>query len=172
MEAFVNWCNEDTEFLTGILSLLTLIVSIIAVVISIHTARLPFMKRLILSSNITVILGTNNLTGAPVSQFAGITVNATNIGNRNINITFLGFAIRAGSKIQKMQTRDRELGGEGVLEPTAVSTVEYTAAEMLGFGELKPRTKVYCCATDTEGKTYLKYYGRAGKISRNLQKLH
>ena len=74
MEAFVSWCNENTGFLTGILSLLTLIVSIIAVVISIHTARLPFMKRLILSSNITVILGTNNLTGAPVSQFAGITV--------------------------------------------------------------------------------------------------
>ena len=58
-----------------------------------------------------------------------------------------------------------------VLEPTAVSTVEYTTKELLSFSKLKPATKVYCCAMDTEGKTYLKYYGRAGKISSNLQKI-
>lgn len=171
MTEIINWCNVNNGFLTGILSLLTLIVSVLAVVVSIRTARLPYMKRLILSSDITILFGTNDFTGQPVSQFAGITINATNIGNRNVNIKFLGFAIRTRFKLQKMQTRDRELGGKGVLEPTAVSTVEYTAKELLSFIELKPRTKVYCCAMDTEGKTYLKYYGRAGKISNNLQKI-
>lgn len=168
----IAWCNENNSFLTGILSLLTLVVSAIAVVVSIHTARLPYMKRLVLSSDITILFGTNNFTGQPLSQFSGITVNATNIGNRSINIKFLGFAIRTNFKLQKMQTRDRELGGKGILESTAISTVEYTAKELMGFSELKPRTKVYCCAIDTEGKTYLKYYGRAGKISNNLQKIH
>lgn len=172
MGEIIKWCNDNNGFLTGILSLLTLFVSVIAVVVSIRTARLPYMKRLILSSDITILFGTNDFTGQPVSQFAGITVNATNIGNRNINIKFLGFAIRTGFKLQKMQTRDRELGGKGIMEPTDVSTVEYTAKELMGFGDLKPRTKVYCCAMDTEGKTYLKYYGRAGKISSNLQKIH
>ena len=171
MGEIIKWCNDNNGFLTGILSLLTLFVSVIAVVVSIRTARLPYMKRLILSSDITILFGTNDFTGQPVSQFAGITINATNIGNRNINIKFLGFAIHTSFKLQKMQTRDRELGGEGVLEPTAVSTVEYTAKELLSFSELKPGTKVYCCAMDTEGKTYLKYYGRAGKISSNLQKI-
>lgn len=168
----ITWCNENNGFLTGILSLLTLLVSIIAVVVSIRTARLPYTKRLVLSSDITILFGTNDYTGQPMSQFSGITVNATNIGNRNINIRFLGFAIREHFKLQKMQTRDRELGGKGILEPTAVTTIEYTANELLGFGNLKPRTKVYCCAMDTEGKTYLKYYGRAGKIHSNLQKIH
>lgn len=172
MGEIIRWCNDNNGFLTGILSLLTLFVSVIAVVVSIRTARLPYMKRLILSSDITILFGTNDFTGQPVSQFAGITVNATNIGNRNINIRFLGFAIRTRFKLQKIQTRDRELGGKGVIEPTAVSTVEYTAKELMGFRDLKPRTKVYCCAMDTEGKTYLKYYGRAGKISSNLQKIH
>ena len=172
MGEIISWCNDNNGFLTGILSLLTLFVSIIAVAVSIRTARLPYMKRLILSSDITILFGTNDFTGQPMSQFAGITVNATNIGNRNINIKFLGFAIRTGFKLQKMQTTGRELGGNGILEPTAVATIEYTAKEMMGFGTLKPRTKVYCCAMDTEGKTYLKYYGRAGKISSNLQKIH
>lgn len=172
MGEIIQWCNENNGFLTGILSLLTLLVSVIAIVVSIRAARLPYMKRIILSSDITILFGTNDSTGKPVSQFAGITVNATNIGNRNINIRFLGFAIRTGFKLQKMQTRDRELGGKGVLEPTEVSTVEYTAKELMSFSELNPRTKVYCCAMDTEEKTYLKYYGRAGKISNNLQKIH
>lgn len=168
MESIIRWCNENGGFLSGVLSLLTLIVSIIAVVVSIKTARLPYTKRLILSSDITILFGTNNLTGQPISKFAGITVNATNIGNRNVNLNFLGFAIRHGLKLQKMQTKDRELGGKGILEPTAVSTIEYTEKELLGFRDLKPRTKVYCCAMDTEGTTYLKYYGRAGKMSKTL----
>ena len=97
----IEWCNVNNGFLTGVLSLLTLIVSIIAVVISIRTARLPYMKRLILSSDISILVGTNDFTGQIVSQLSGITVNATNIGNRNINLKFLGFAIRAGFKLQK-----------------------------------------------------------------------
>ena len=172
MEEIIRWCNDNNGFLTGILSLLTLFVSVIAVVVSIRTARLPYVKRLVLSPDITILFGTNDFTGQSVSQFAGITVNATNVGNRNINIKFLGLAIRTGFKLQKMQTRDRTLGGEGILEPTAVSKVEYTAEEMLEFGDIKPRTKVYCCAIDTEGKTYLKYYGRAGRISSNLKEIH
>ena len=168
----IEWCNTNNGFLTGILSLLTLIVSVIAVIVSIRTARLPYIKRIILTSDITLLVGTNDYTGQIDSQFLGITVNATNIGNRNINLKFLGFAVRTELKLQKMQTRDRELGGTGILEPTAVATVEYTAKEMLGFSTLKPRTKVYCCAMDTEGKTYLKFYGRAGKITKNLQTIH
>ena len=168
---FIDWCNTNNGFLTALLSLLTLAVSVIAVVVSIHTARIPYMKRLILSSDVSILFGMNNYTGQPMSQFSGITINATNIGNRNINLTFLGFALRSSFKLQKIQTMDRELGGKGILEPTAVATIEYTAKELLIFEEMKPRTKVYCCAMDTEGKTYLKYYGRAGKISSNLQKI-
>lgn len=171
MSEIIQWCNENNGFLTGILSVLTLIVSITAIVVSIHTARLPYKKRIVLSSDITMLLEANELTGQVSTQFAGITVNATNIGNRNVNIKFLGFAIRSSSGLQSMQTKNRTLGGTGTLEPTAVSTVEYTAFEIKDFGNLKPNTKVYCYALDTEGKKYLKYYGRAGKMIDACKKI-
>lgn len=168
----IEWCNNNTGFLTGLLSLLTLAVSIIAVCVSIHTARIPYLKKLILSSDITVLFAQSNINGKILSQFSGITVNATNIGNRSVNIKFIGLAIRSEGKLQKMQTANRDLGGKGILSPTDVASVEYNAVELMDFGKLKFRTKVYCCVMDTEGKTYLKYYGRVEKIIRNLQEFN
>lgn len=63
MGEIIKWCNDNNGFLTGILSLLTLFVSVFAVVVSIRTARLSYMKRLILSSDITILFGTNDFTG-------------------------------------------------------------------------------------------------------------
>lgn len=107
-----------------------------------------------------------------MSKFNGISIVATNIGNRNINISFLGFAIKDGWKLKKMQTRDRDLGGKGVLVPTEVATVEYTPIELNCFSELNPRIRIYCYARDTEGKEYFKYYGRAGKVAKNIREAH
>ncbi|MBQ3308502.1 MAG: hypothetical protein IJG77_01695 [Aeriscardovia sp.] len=45
---FVQWCNDDNGFLTAILSLIGLIFSAAAIVVSIRTARLPYKKRIIL----------------------------------------------------------------------------------------------------------------------------
>ena len=132
MVNIVEWCNNNSGFFSGILSLLTLVVSIIAVIISIHTARLPYKKKLVLNSNISFLF----------------------------------------RKTKKMQTRDRDLGGKGVLAPTEVATVEYTSTEMACFSELKPRTRIFCYATDTEGKKYSKYFGRAGKTTKNLRDMH
>ena len=42
LKEIVIWCNENTGFATILLSALTLIVSIIAVIVSINTARLPY----------------------------------------------------------------------------------------------------------------------------------
>lgn len=38
----IQWCNENNGFLTAILSVVGLMLSVIAIVISIHTARLPY----------------------------------------------------------------------------------------------------------------------------------
>ena len=42
----IQWCNENVGFATIVLSALTLLVSIIAVIVSIRTARLPYKKLL------------------------------------------------------------------------------------------------------------------------------
>ena len=42
----VQWCNENVGFATIVLSALTLMVSIVAIVVSIKTAQLPYKKLL------------------------------------------------------------------------------------------------------------------------------
>lgn len=42
--AFIEWCNNNQGFITAIFSLLSLLVSTIAIVISILTSRLPYKK--------------------------------------------------------------------------------------------------------------------------------
>ena len=49
MEEIIKWCNENNGFLTGLLSLLTVIVSIIAIVVSIRTSRMPYKKAIVFS---------------------------------------------------------------------------------------------------------------------------
>lgn len=50
----IEWCNLNSGFLTGVLSLLTLVVSVIAIVVSIHTAKLPYKKKIKLSSSVDI----------------------------------------------------------------------------------------------------------------------
>ena len=42
----VEWCNNNEGFLTMLLSLFTLITSIIAIIVSIKTAQLPYKKKI------------------------------------------------------------------------------------------------------------------------------
>lgn len=81
---FVQWCNENNGFLTAILSVIGLLLSIIAIVVSIHTARLPYKKQLLLGSSL--LLGASVNLGISAKTFImGLSASATNIGNRTIN---------------------------------------------------------------------------------------
>ena len=40
MELIINWCNDNNGFITAILSAIGLLLSVIAIVVSIRTARL------------------------------------------------------------------------------------------------------------------------------------
>ena len=42
IEEIITWCNSNNGFATILLSALTLLVSIIAIIVSIRTARLPY----------------------------------------------------------------------------------------------------------------------------------
>lgn len=168
MEEIIKWCNENNGFLTGLLSLLTVIVSIIAIVVSIKTARMPYKKSIVLTSTTNFLIGQNNFSGQVVSQFSGVSVNAANVGNRNIHLVYLGLGIIKDGRMQKMQTIDRDLGGKGMLVPTDVVTVEYSPRELLSFGQMDSKVKIYCLAIDSEGKQYKKFYGKVGKVFANL----
>ena len=108
----VEWCNLNSGFLTGVLSLLTLVVSVIAIVVSIHTAKLPYKKEIKLSSSIDVFFSRNDTTGETDSQIIGVSVNAANVGSRNVNITYLGICVKDKSlhngQEKMAKIRDRE----------------------------------------------------------------
>ena len=44
---FICWCNENNGFLTAVLSIIGLLLSMIAIVVSVSTARMPYKKRLL-----------------------------------------------------------------------------------------------------------------------------
>jgi hypothetical protein len=78
---FIQWCNDNNGFLTAILSLIGLILSVTAIVVSIRTARLPYKKRIMLGSSL--LLGTSVVPGVSVeSSILGMSASATNVGNR------------------------------------------------------------------------------------------
>lgn len=89
----IRWCNENNGFLTAILSLIGLVLSVTAIVVSIRTARLPYKKKLMLGSYMSV--GASMIPGVGAeTQILGMSASATNVGNRTINITYLGYAIK------------------------------------------------------------------------------
>lgn len=98
MNEFIIWCNNNVGFVSIVLSALTLFVSIIAIIVSIHTARLPYRKRLMV------------VTGNYISEDGiGYHITATNIGNRNIKIKTIGFLIGKSIYINKNTIFDSQV---------------------------------------------------------------
>ena len=62
MDCIIQWCNDNDGFLSAILSVIGLIISIIAIVVSIRTARLPFKKKLKMTVATEVFFGKNENT--------------------------------------------------------------------------------------------------------------
>ncbi|MFV0395266.1 MAG: hypothetical protein ACK5LC_12870, partial [Coprobacillaceae bacterium] len=84
MKEIIEWCNNNEGFAMIVLSLGTLIVSIIAIIISIRTARMPYKKKL--------LIDTGSYVGIGISS-TGIHITTTNIGNRSIKIIKIGLLI-------------------------------------------------------------------------------
>ena len=103
MELIINWCNDNNGFITAILSAIGLLLSVIAIVISIRTARLPYKKKLKLTSFVDVAISKNTITEEVVSNIMGISINAANIGSRNVSITYLGICVK-----DKKSNRDKQ----------------------------------------------------------------
>ena len=81
---FVEWCNENQGFLSAIFSLLSLLLSTIAIGISITTAKRPYKKAMRISA------GSYLGVGSEMEEEQGIYVNVLNIGNVPINVVDVG----------------------------------------------------------------------------------
>ncbi|MDR2898643.1 MAG: hypothetical protein LBU99_07485 [Spirochaetaceae bacterium] len=70
---------------TAVLSVIGLLLSLIAIFVSIRTARLPYKKNIKLSSSPVIGLSKNFTTGEVSNEIIGISVNVANVGSRNIS---------------------------------------------------------------------------------------
>lgn len=150
----IKWCNENTGFATIILSVLTLIVSIIAIFVSISTARLPYKKKLLVER------------GSFISNTGiGFHVTATNVGNRQVKISSIGFKVKSVVYINTTTIHESQI----VLNQGETTSQYYNiqdfkrALSKMGISNF---TKIYAYVKDTEGTEYKKYFERVGKVMK------
>lgn len=166
---FIEWCNQNNGFISAILSIIGLLLSIIAIVISIHTARLPYKKELLLGSSLLLGVSQIPLRGTETS-LVGMSSTATNVGNRTISLTYLGFAIKKDGKLNKMYPVDRPFDSTETLDPSEMHDVQFSKAEIIkGLSREDKSTNVYVYASDTEGTEYKKRIGTVGKVIASLK---
>ena len=167
MKDIIDWCNTNNGFLTGILSIVGLLLSTIAIVVSIHTARLPYRKKIKLGSS--ALFRVTESTLSP--SVWGFEASATNIGNRPVNMTYIGYAIKSEGKFNKIYPTNREFDCKAMLEPSEYKGVQFMANELLSsFSKIDRNTKLYVYASDSEGKEYLHRAGTVGKLIDHIQK--
>lgn len=165
---FIQWCNVNNGFLTAVLSLIGLILSVIAIVVSIRTARLPYKKILLLGSSFLV--GVEFQLRGTETSLVGMSFTATNVGNRTISLTYLGLAIKKDHRFGKMYPVDRPFDCRETLEPSELFSVEFSRDEIIkGLSGENQNTKVYAYASDTEGTEYKKRIGTIGKVIESLK---
>lgn len=168
MRSFVDWCNYNSGFVSAVLSIATILVSIIAIVISILTARLPYKKKAKLSGSISYAFPAERPT------VAAYDVNATNIGNRNINITFLGLAIKTALRSKKNLAALHLVGAtqyyKGIIKPSEIMTATYPAEKLINsLRSYKGQRKIlYYYVMDSEGDIRIKRFVSVDALLRQF----
>ena len=147
----IKWCNENIGFLTAVLSFLTLFFSVIAIIVSINTSRLPYKKKLLVNVGSFIGVGFDSY---------GIHVTITNIGNRNIIINKIGLLI--GKKLY--QNKNTILEKQINLSIGESTSQYFESSDLKTIKDLKKNFKVYGYVEDTEGKKYKKFCCRLKKI--------
>lgn len=172
MEKIIEWCNLNNGFLTAILSMVGLLLSLTAIVVSVRTALLPFKKKIKISSFVSIAFSKNELTGEVHSEVVGLCVNAANMGFRNANLVYLGILVKDSSlhnRTQKLIKICDEITGTGIITPTEIKSETYSKTDLqYTLSKVKPHAKVLLYATDTEGKQYRKHLGTAASILKKL----
>lgn len=167
---FIQWCNENNGFLTAVLSIIGLFLSVTAIAVSVQTARLPYRKKLLLGSFLT--LGTSVMKGiCSETTVVGMSASATNIGNRTVNITYLGYAFKRDGRYNTLYPINREFDGKATLEPSEMAETQFYTEELMKcLSSIDRDTKLFVFAKDTEGTEYKRKAGTVGKLLDNLSR--
>lgn len=157
VKEIITWCNSNIGFATLLLSTLTLLVSIIAIVVSINTARLPYKKKLL-------VIGGTFISEAGI----GYHITATNIGNRQVKISNIGFKIDQHVYINKFTLHESQImlsQGEATSQYYQIEDFRNVLSSMPVYGF----TKIYAYVKDTEGTEYKKFFTKVSTVQKIKQ---
>ena len=93
----VRWSNENVGFATIVNSVLTLLISIIAIIVSIRTARLPYKKQVKIETGIYV----------KSDGDTGLHVTAINCVNIDFTISRIGFIAKRNQLMVNLLSDNR-----------------------------------------------------------------
>ena len=146
MNEFIEWCNQNQGFVSAILALTSIVLSIIAIFVSIQVAKLPFCKK------IAVAFYTNLGVGASAGiQFYSI--EAVNIGNRIIKVNFVGIGYKERDRWMKCYNKESPNPSNVMLDINETVAAQY---DVLDVNQLMTKRILYAIAVDIEGKVYKK----------------
>lgn len=172
MNNIIDWCNQNVGFIEAIVAIISSILSFIAIIISIHAARLPFKKEIKLSQSYDFEYISDDATLNVKSNLIGMTINASNVGFRNVNLVYLGLALKDKKrpwKYKKLFLLKNTDCHKCFIEPTQIATVHYDIMTILGHFDMVPKShRLYIFAMDSEGKKYHKFIGKSAPIGKYI----
>ena len=147
MQQIIEWCNSNEGFVSAILALVSLLLSVVAICISISVAKLPFKKKISLAFYTNMGIG-------DARGYVGYEVVATNIGNRVVATDYVGLGYYKNGKLQRLYTVNRDMNNKQRLEINESCNVKFTKEE---FNNIKKQSsRIYAIATDVEGTVFKK----------------
>lgn len=142
----IKWINDNASIISLSIAFASLVLSVIALFISKHNASIPYKKKIQLKYFTNIGIGINE----GIKYFS---VEATNAGNKDIGISFLGIGYFEKRKLIKAYCKLFPNPSNIILEQNKIIDSRYQ------FGDLKQleqRKKLYAIAIDIEGKVYKK----------------
>lgn len=144
MSDFIKWCNDNQGFLSAILTFMSILLSVIAVCVSVIVAKLPFKKKIAVASFTNFGIGINEHV-----QF--FSVEATNIGNRVIKVKYVGIAYKIGGKWKNTFNSQCPNPTNVMLDINETVDAKYDMNQLYSMNE---NHSLYAVAVDIEGKVY------------------
>ena len=139
----IAWFNQNEGFVSALLSLFTIMLSVVAIFVSIRTAKLPYKKGMII------------LAGREISSLGeGLYVTAINTGNRPIKISMIGLMIAGKQFFAHDQIATNQIivhTGETTEHHLLLSELQKVLPKTISMEE-----KIYAYAKDVEGCIYKK----------------
>lgn len=143
LDKIIKWCNDNSGFAQIILSLITILISFLAIIISIITARLPYKKKILLTCGSYIGIGYDD---------DGIHVTVTNIGNRNVCIKNIGIIL---DKKMILQAKESFSLKDKILEPGESVSTYLSSTDLKEYKA--PTKKAYAFFEDNENSKKYKY---------------